>query len=589
DGEWLKDSENRRVLLRGVNLGGSSKMPVGLRTNDASGLERKGITFVGRPFPLEEADEHLERLACWGLTFLRFLVTWEAVEHEGPGVYDREYLTYVRDVIRKAGQHGISVFVDPHQDVWSRWTGGDGAPAWTLDAAGFEVSRLHESGAAFTHQHHGDPLPSMMWIPNHMRLAAGTMFTLFFGGRDFAPLLTVEGKNIQDWLQEHYIRAMVALAETLRDEPNVLGFDTLNEPNLGMIGWEDVRRKSAYLKHGWCASWFESFQLGEGKALAVDYYYPSYVWNGKKTLNAGRVRAWREGRECVWKQHGVWDVDERGEAVLLKPHYFQEVRGRKVNAMGDYFVPFLRRFMTAIRKASPGSFIFIDRDTDFEDPTAEHCPRFSQRSEGGIIWAPHWYDVVPLVAKSFRSWVGLAHFEEKVNPYKPPIVLGKERVAQENAAKLKALKKIARGIRRRGCPTIIGEIGIPFNMNDGESFRTNDFNLQISAMDSSLRAVEEALVHATIWNYTPDNCNRYGDGWNGEDLSVYCADQVFCCYVFSGGRALPAVIRPYPMRTAGEPKELRFEVKSRRFVFSFCHDPESSAPTIIFLPYFQYP
>ena len=39
---------------------------------------------MGRPFPLEEADEHFRRLKAWGLTFLRFLVTWEAVAHEGP-------------------------------------------------------------------------------------------------------------------------------------------------------------------------------------------------------------------------------------------------------------------------------------------------------------------------------------------------------------------------------------------------------------------------------------------------------------------------------------------------------------------------
>lgn len=58
------------------------------------------VTFVGRPFPLEEAPEHFSRLRRWGLTFstslhsltffrhgntllVRFLVTWEAVEHAG--------------------------------------------------------------------------------------------------------------------------------------------------------------------------------------------------------------------------------------------------------------------------------------------------------------------------------------------------------------------------------------------------------------------------------------------------------------------------------------------------------------------------
>ena len=49
---------------------------------------------------------------------------------------------------------------------------------------------------------------SMTWPSNHLRLATGTMFTLFFAGRDFAPKLLVEGQNIQDFLQGHFIAAM---------------------------------------------------------------------------------------------------------------------------------------------------------------------------------------------------------------------------------------------------------------------------------------------------------------------------------------------------------------------------------------------
>jgi hypothetical protein len=31
--------------------------------------EHAVVTFVGRPFPLEEAPEHFSRLRRWGLTF----------------------------------------------------------------------------------------------------------------------------------------------------------------------------------------------------------------------------------------------------------------------------------------------------------------------------------------------------------------------------------------------------------------------------------------------------------------------------------------------------------------------------------------
>jgi hypothetical protein len=139
DGPWFKDEHGRILLLRGVNLGGSSKVPF---KPDGATYRREGffhhrdISFIGRPFPLEQAEKHFTRLRSWGLTFLRFLITWEAIEHAGPGIYDEAYLDYVAQVVEKAGGYGFTLFIDLHQDVWSRFSGGDGAPAWTFEAAG---------------------------------------------------------------------------------------------------------------------------------------------------------------------------------------------------------------------------------------------------------------------------------------------------------------------------------------------------------------------------------------------------------------------------------------------------------------------
>ena len=129
-GRWFVDEAGRRVILRGVNLGGDCKVPYanGGTHVPSDFSDHRTVSFIGRPFPLAEADEHFARLKHWGFNCLRLLTTWEAVEHAGPGKYDEAYLDYFGEVSRRAGVYGLYVFVDFHQDVWSRMSGGDGAP-----------------------------------------------------------------------------------------------------------------------------------------------------------------------------------------------------------------------------------------------------------------------------------------------------------------------------------------------------------------------------------------------------------------------------------------------------------------------------
>jgi hypothetical protein len=302
-GRWFRDNAGRAVLLRGVNLGGASKMP---RNKHRSTAAHEGfydspddVTFVGRPFPLDAADEHLVRLRSWGLTFLRLVITWEAVEHAGPGVYDEEYVEYVVALVRKCQDYGISVFLDPHQDVWSRWTGGDGAPAWTLTKVGFKLDAIDACGAALTQQAWvakgeqmgvDSPFPKMIWGLNYQRLACATMWTLFWAGNELAPKTKIDGESAQDFLQGHYIRAMARVARAVKDEPNVLGFDTLNEPSPGWAARAaplDMWGMPFLMGH--TLSPLESMFAGNGHAVDVDFYAEPFVFQSRDTLNPDQV------------------------------------------------------------------------------------------------------------------------------------------------------------------------------------------------------------------------------------------------------------------------------------------------------------
>jgi len=74
DGIWFRDEAGRTLILRGANLGGSTKMPT--RPNGATYrregfFDHRDVSFVGRPFPLDEADEHFrnEYLKPFALRF----------------------------------------------------------------------------------------------------------------------------------------------------------------------------------------------------------------------------------------------------------------------------------------------------------------------------------------------------------------------------------------------------------------------------------------------------------------------------------------------------------------------------------------
>lgn len=140
-------------------------------------------SYINRPFPLSEAPTHWRRLKRWGLTYIRITITWEAIEHAGPGIYDFEYLDYLRQLLESMTEHGLVGYVCLHQDVWSRHCGGSGAPAWTLETAGFDISnaleKLEKTGAAYTTgiKSRGKKTPGDrgLWPTGYQKLACATM------------------------------------------------------------------------------------------------------------------------------------------------------------------------------------------------------------------------------------------------------------------------------------------------------------------------------------------------------------------------------------------------------------------------------
>jgi hypothetical protein len=523
---------------------------------------------VGRPFPPEEAEAHFDRLRRWGFTLVRLIITWEALEHAGPGIYDEAYLAYLRKICLVAEAKGISLFIDPHQDVWSRWTGGDGAPAWTLEKLGIDPDRLDAAGAALTQQRYGEshrgPFPRMIWPTNYNRYGAATLFTLFFGGNTYAPETTIDGEPAQDWLQERYLACMRHCFRRLKNCKAIIGWGTMNEPHPGFIGYHDLTGLENYaVALGPMPSPLEAMAAASGHPVSAPVYTTGIGGRritGHRIINAGGVSLFKEGFTCPWKRAGVW-TDEGGAPRLLRGDHFARFRDRPVRFVDDFLKPFMIRFIERMREVNEGTFIFIEGI-----PHGDH-PRWTAEDPAGVVNAFHWYDGPTLFTKSFRPWLSFRTDTEKV-------ILGRKKVAACFTDQLARGKAWAREYMGN-MPCLLGEFGLPFDMNGRRAFKTGDYRLHEEALSLYYDALDANLLHGTIWNYTADNTHLRGDGWNGEDLSIYSEGQ---------GRAERGWLRPYPMATAGTPLLIRWDRKKGRFQYRYRADRGIKAPTEVFVP-----
>ena len=74
-------------------------------------------------------------------------------------------------------------------------------------------------------------------------------------------------------------------------------------------------------------------------------------------------------------------------------------------------------------------------------------------------------------------------------------------------------------------PTMMGEIGIPYDLDHKKAYKDGNYSTQVRALDASLNACDgKNVLNFTVWNYCPDNSHEWGDLWNGEDLTVWSPD-----------------------------------------------------------------
>jgi len=184
DGYWFKDEGGRVVILRGVNVAGNSKIPPFVPFSDTTRLD-----------PVKE----------WGMNVIRLVLIWEAIEPE-PGRYNGEYIDAVEALANAAGERGIYVILDMHQDMFSRYLNGgcgDGAPSWAIDPSIPQDEPANDERC-------------IDWVNGLNDKNVLRAFDSFYA-------------NING-VRDHYISMWAHIARRFGEHPAVIGYDLMNEP-----------------------------------------------------------------------------------------------------------------------------------------------------------------------------------------------------------------------------------------------------------------------------------------------------------------------------------------------------------------------
>lgn len=616
-GPFFHDTERRTVILRGVNLAGISipHSPDGATHIKKSWPPRdlEHVSWVNRPFPLEECDTHFKRLRAWGFNCIRMLASWEAIEHAGPYQYDEAFLDYFAELIKRAGDYGFHVFVNFHQDVWSRVTGGDGAPLWLFDKVGLDYTKFDEADAAITMQHLWDPVPQhnryqpQSWGENEKLFPVRTMWTLFWGGRDFAPRLLLEDEatgtqmNVQDYFFNHFAGVVKHVAQRVRGLSHVFGFNPLNEPSSGYIGCSvntrPLRVKGIETREigmpGIAWSPLDTMAAAAGYSRDIEDLDISILKLGLRprrvvTVNPRKIRIWKEGHEDFWAYHGVWGIT-KGIPVTLNDNYFKVVGGRAVDFTRDYAVPFYEKITALLRTFNKNWVFLLENDPVLNGPIRAHPwpAQMPPNTADGF----HWYDMSQLGRKHF-------YWPANIDIVRMRPAWGVKGIQKMYARQLGIHLDTAKGVNGDNCPCLVGEFGIAMDMDSGKAFRqwpergNKAFKWHTIALDLMYNALDSLLLSGTHWNYVSFNRNGLGDFWNAEDLSIYSQDQLStgsADNIYAGARGLEGFCRPFASHIAGVPLQMRFNRKTGEFFIKYQVDLSIQAPTEIFVPKCQYP
>jgi len=166
------------------------------------------------------------QMRALGFNMIRLCLSWSQLEPE-PGVYSEMYLDRIEQMVGWAAEQGIYVILDMHEDLYTMYIFGDTAhqiPPYLVASSGQDGA---PEWATLTD---GWPALAILGIGN-LNLASMKAFDNFYNNEVRANIS--QGAAPGPGLQDHYIGAIATLAKRFINSSAVIGFEIMNEPQIG--------------------------------------------------------------------------------------------------------------------------------------------------------------------------------------------------------------------------------------------------------------------------------------------------------------------------------------------------------------------
>lgn len=161
------------------------------------------------------SDVDFQNLKSWGLTMIRLYMSWEGTE-QVRGQYNATYMEIVKTIVQKASKYNISVLLDTHQDLGSRKLCGEGLPDWAVNKTDFPAPLLYKIG--YDANGHAN-------LEDCNKHAFATFYATDNVKKAFENFY-----NDVDGIAESFTNFWKTIADFFKDEPNVIGYELINEP-----------------------------------------------------------------------------------------------------------------------------------------------------------------------------------------------------------------------------------------------------------------------------------------------------------------------------------------------------------------------